>query len=103
MAELSFLNAFLEDNPDILFQAMRPRDPGLGQNFINFSRGQQSNIFGDYLGLLGRGALQGEVPNTTFQSFLGNYPWLERFQSLSPTARGERPRSLFAPRLRFNI
>ncbi len=100
MAELSFLNAFLEDNPRILFEALRPRDPGLGQNFIDFSRGQQSNIFGDYLGLLGRGALAGEVPDTSFRSFLGNLPWLERFQSLSPAARGERP-SQFAPRLRW--
>jgi len=104
MPENSFLSAFLEDRPDMLFQAMRPQrqGPGRGQSFMDYFRGQQGNTWDDYLGSLGRTALGGEIPTQSYQSYLGNYPWMQRWQQMSPGQRGERP-SLFAPRTRWQV
>lgn len=96
----SFLDAFLEANPDILFQAMRPQSGP--PSFVDYFRGRQPQVLGNYLGSLGRAALAGEAPTQTLQSYLGAYPWLQRWQGLSPSQRGDQS-SRFAPRLRFNF
>ena len=104
MPENSFLSAFLEDNPNMLYQAMRPQQQGagMGRSFMDYWRGQQGNVWEDYLGSLGRTALGGEIPTQSYQSYLTGLPWMQRWQQMSPGQRKERP-SLFSPRLRWNL
>jgi hypothetical protein len=104
MATPGFYDDFLEDEPDILFQASRPqtRGPGVGGNFLDYWRGRTRDVYQDYLGGLGRQALAGQEPTGSFQSFLGDYPWQDFWRSLSPSQRGDRSSTL-APRLRYNF
>jgi hypothetical protein len=104
MTTRPFLSEFLEDRPDILFQAMRPQDqgPGRGRSFLDYWRGRQGNVWDDYLGSIGKAALAGEIPTQTFQSFLGDYPWQQYWSALSPSQRGDRS-GLLTPQLRWNL
>ena len=95
-----FLADFLEDNPNLLFQGLRPRGPS--RTFSEFFRQRQPEIENRFLGGLGRTALSGQVPTQTFQDFLRNFDFRADFLSRSPRARGEN-RSLLAPRLLWNI
>ena len=97
-----FLSAFLEEYPNVLYEAMRPSAPSAGYNFMDYWRRQQNAIWQEYQGFLGKGMIAGQAPNMSYQSFLGNYPWLQRYLGLAPEERGERA-SLFSPRLRWNI
>ena len=97
---LDFLGLFLEENPDILYAAMRPQTGGY--NFMDYWRRQQGNVWGDYLGSLGRTALAGQEPNQSFTSYLTGYPWLQQWMGLGPEQRGERQQR-FAPQLRWNL
>jgi hypothetical protein len=91
---------FLEDSPDILFQALRPMRGS--SSFVNYWRARQGDVFRDYLGGLGRQALSGVTPSGTQTQFLQNYPFLQRFNELGPSARGTQT-SRFNPRVRFNV
>ena len=96
----TFLDAFLDDNPNIAFEALRPQTAS--RSFTDYWRGQYGSVYGDYLGSVGRTALKGEIPAQSVTEFLGDYPWEAYWQGLSPSGRGERP-SMFAPRLQWNI
>jgi len=96
----TFLDAFLDDNPDIAFEALRPQSAS--RSFTDYFRGQFGSTYGDYLGGIGREALAGNEPTEEFVDFLGVQPWEAFYQGLSPTARGDRP-SLLAPRTNFNF
>lgn len=100
MPNMDFLRAFLEETPDILYGAMRPQWGSF--NFGDYWRRQQGDIYGDYLGGLGRTALGGQIPTQTFTNYLTNYPWLSRYMGLPPEERGER-QSRFAPRMRWSL
>ena len=91
-----FLADFLAENPDILFQGLRPRTPSRG--FTSFARSLQPEVESEFLGAIGREALGGRVPTLTFRDFVRSFDFNRAFQSRSPTARGER-RSLLAPRV----
>ena len=99
-----FLKDWLEETPDVLYGAMRPWQLGAGRgyNFLDYFRGQQGNIYGDYLASLGRTALGGEAPTQTYGGYLEGFPWLQRYLGLSPEQRGEQP-SRFAPTLRWMV
>ncbi len=101
----SFLEGFFEDNPRLAILGSIPQAGDVrGQRrvssvagrpaFQNFWRGQTGDIFDQYLQQFAR------RPQTTVTGFLENFPWLERFGELSPSARGESP-ALHAPRIRF--
>jgi hypothetical protein len=98
------LDEFLEDNPNLLFQAHRPQttSPGFGGGFLDYWRGRQGDVYNEYLGDIGRTALRGETPTGSFTSFLSNYDFRDRFSAQSPRERGNRIGS-FAPRLRYNL
>lgn len=92
---------FLDDDPDIAFNALRPTT---GSNtFLDYVQGQQSNIYGDYLGGLGRTALAGGSPAQTFTDYLRNFNFRGRFDRLGPRGRGGRLGSSIAPGLVWNI
>jgi hypothetical protein len=93
----NFLDSFLDDNPNIVFEAMRPRTASRG--FTDYWRGRYGTVLGDYFGSIGQTARSGQIPTQSFQSYVGEYPWRDYWESLSPGARGERP-SLYSPRLR---
>ena len=101
MTTRGFFNDFLEDKPDILSSALRPQtpSPGFGNNFLDYWRRRQGDLYQDYLGGLGQTALAGNEPTQTFQSFLRDFPFQQRFQGLSPSQRGSQA----APPLRFNL
>ena len=90
---------FLEDSPDILYQARRPMRGST--NFVNYWRARQGDVWGDYMGALGRQALAGITPTMSRTQFLGSYPFAQRYNELSPFQRGTQT-SRFRPRLRFN-
>lgn len=102
MTTQGFYDDFLEDNPNILYNAVRPvtTAPGRGRSFLDYWRGQQGNVYQDYLGGLGRTALSGQEPTQTFQSFLGDFDFEGFYRGLSPTQRRGGQRAA-APRPRY--
>jgi hypothetical protein len=86
----SDFSGFLEDNPSILTEALRPRQtsPGFGSSFLDYWQGRHGNVWNDYLGSIGRSALSGEEPTQSFTDFAGNYNWMDYWRQLSPTQRG---------------
>ena len=94
------IGAFLEDNPTLLYQALRPQSRS--RSFADFFRDRQPQIEQDYLGNMTRDLLSGGTGNQTFQDFLRNYNFRADYLSRSPRARG-MDFSQFAPRLRFNL
>ena len=97
---------FLEDFPDIAYQAYRPNQltgfEGAPPTFFDYFQNRQAQVGQEYLGQLGAQARAGQPPTATNVDFLANYPWMQRFLSLSPQQRGSQS-SLFAPRARWNI
>ena len=80
----SFLQGFLEDNPNILYLGSLEL---AGKNrtsnaFKEYFRGQTGNIYNQYLGQIGSRALMGAAPTQTFTDYLVDYPWLKNFQKL---------------------
>jgi hypothetical protein len=104
MTTPGFFDDFLEDNPDILFEARRPQiaQAGLGESFLNYWRGRQGDVWRRYLGSIGTSALSGQEPTTTFQSFLSDFSFQDQFRRLSPQGRGQST-SVLAPRIRYNL
>ena len=98
----TIFDAFLEDNPNILFEALRPRGRTARSPFQEeFFRTRGGSIFDEFLGLSGREALEGRASNQSFTNFLQNFDFGRRFSMLSPTQRGGPQRRQFAPRVRF--
>jgi len=91
---------WLEETPEALYGAMRPRQGG--RSFLDYWRGQEGRVWGDYMAQLGQMAMAGQPPSLHYQEFLGDYPWTQYWQGLSPGERGER-RSTFAPSLRWYV
>jgi hypothetical protein len=104
MTTPNFFDDFLSDNPDILYQARRPRSPraGRGGNFLDYWRGRQGDVYQEYLGGIGRTAMSGQVPTQTFNSYLDDYDWDNYWTQLSPGRRGSRS-SRFAPRIKYTL
>ena len=89
-----------EENPDILYPILRPQTGAPG--FLDYWRRQQRNVWGDYLGALGKGMKADIEPTMSFYDFLRDYPWLQQYLGLAPEARGERM-SQFSPRMRWSL
>jgi len=94
-----FLSEFLEDNPDLLYQAMRPRG---SRTYADYFRTRQPQVTADYMGSIGRTAMEGQIPTQSYRDYLQNYPWRGEYLGQSPGARGEQP-GLYAPRLKWNV
>ena len=60
-------------------------------SFLDYWKGQQGNVWNQYMGQLGQMALGGQAPSLNFTDYLEDYPWLKNWQALSPSQRGEYP------------
>lgn len=89
---------WLEDFPSALYGASIPKGT---PSFMDYWQRQMSKVTGEYAGALGKQAMSGQPPSMMFSEFLGNYPWTQRWQGLSPSQRGYNPN--LAPSLRWNI
>lgn len=96
----SWTDAWLVENPEILYGAMRPTTPS--RNFTNYWQNQYNNVWDNYQRELGQMALRGQEPIYPFQSYLSNYQWLQNYLGMSPSTRGESP-STYAPRTRWLV
>ena len=94
--------AFLDDEPEAAFFS-RQKQFGRAPQQRQFFEGQFSNIYNQYLGELGEQARTGVLPSGTFNEFLGNIDFDQRFARLTPQQRGETGgrQSQFAPPTRF--
>lgn len=63
--------------------------------FQDYWRGQSSSVYNQYLGEFARN------PEAQLVDYLDSYPWLTKFQDLSPSMRGEQPQR-YAPRVRWS-
>ena len=100
MALDTFWSQWLNETPDILYAAMRPQTGT--RSFMDYWRGQQGNVYSDYLGRLGGMALGGQNPTLNYSDYLQDYPFLSKWSGMSPGERGEQPQR-FAPRVRWNL
>ncbi len=90
---------FLEDNPAFAYQAFRPERgisyEGAPRSFFDYFRNRQSQMEQEYVAQQGRLARTGQPPSGTNVAFLSQFPWMERWLSLTPQQRGVRsPQSL---------
>jgi len=76
---------WLEETPSALYQA---KIPGGTPSFVDYWQRQQSRVSGQYAGMLGKQALQGQPPSLRFEDFLGDYPWSQYWYQMSPRERG---------------
>ena len=88
-----------EDFPSALYEAMIPQGT---PSFQDYWQRQQSKIYGEYMGALGKQALSGQPPSMMFSEFLGNLPWTQRWYGLSPSQRGLNLGQL-APSLQWRV
>ena len=93
MAE-NIWTAWLEEEPNILYQALMPQ--GKGTPFADYYRSRYGDTYSGYTGQLGRMALSGQDPTLTFTDYLKNFDPYRDWQLQSPGDRGEYvPHSLF--------
>ena len=90
---------YLEDRPEAGYFSNQNqwRTP----NQRDYFRSQFSNIQNQYLGQLGqwvKGGSQGQPQK--FLDFLGQYPWQQKFQELTPSQQGQDA-SRFNPFVRW--
>ena len=91
---------WLEEEPLAAWGAGRPQAGSRG--FINYWKGQQGDVWGNYQGALGQLAASGQPPNLNWSDYLENYDWEGRYGALSPTEKGYQNR-LYAPRIRWQF
>jgi len=69
---------------------------------MDYWRKQQGRVWGEYETALGQMAMAGEPPSMHFRSFLEQYPFMQRFNLMSPAQRGINY-GRFAPRLSWRL
>lgn len=78
---------FLREMPQAMYNAFIPR----GTNtFLDYFKSRYSDMYGNYMGQLGRQALGGYAPTLNFEDYLKDFPFLKEWYSMSPASRGER-------------
>ncbi len=79
---------FLETNPNILYGGFLANQQGRSRNFLDYWTQQYNRQYQDYLGQLGKQALNGQSPSLNFGDYLNNYDFGKQWNSLSPWTRG---------------
>jgi len=90
---------WLEEFPSAQYGASIPKGT---PSFMDYWRGQQGRVQQEYMTTLGQQAMGGEPPSMRFGSFLENYPFMQRYQMMSPQRRG-LSYGRFAPSLRWRV
>ena len=100
----SFLDPsdILGESPQATFFSFQDRF-GDGQNQRRFFQNQFTPIFNQFLGNLGQDLRQGQQPTDTFENFLENFNFGERFAGLAPSIRGATTQRFAPPARFFNI
>ena len=88
MAVTNPWTAWLEDYPEAAYEAYRPLTGAPG--FLNYWKQRYGDVYGSYMGSLGRTSRMGQMPTMSFMDFLGAYPFAQEWQGLGPRERGER-------------
>jgi|6_EtaG_2_1085325.scaffolds.fasta_scaffold285270_2 hypothetical protein len=91
--------AFLQEDPKMTYYGMQGQFGGSPRQKQYFE-GQFGDIHNQFLGSLGSSMMQNQWPTQTWQGFLGQYPFTERFASLPPSFRGGLT-GRFSPQTRF--
>ena len=97
MAEQNPWKFWLEEQPQAAHGAFRPQTGS--RNFMDYWRGQQGNVRGDYMGQLGQMASGGQPPSLNWTDYLQNYPFMAEWMRMSPGQRG----AARSPSMRWNI
>ena len=64
--------------------------------------GQYGNVFNQYLGNIGRSLRSGQDHEVSFTEYLDQYPFMQRYSSLSPSMRpGGSGASRYSPTTRY--
>ena len=96
MALTPFLKDFLEANPNQAgVQAAIP----VAGDFGGSGR-TAGNVYNQYLGEFARNPVASAAKGG-LGGYLERFPWLTKFQDLSPASRGEQP-TRYAPRVRWS-
>lgn len=90
---------WLEDYPGALYGASIPQGT---PSFMDYWKGQYGRVQQDYMTSLGQMAMAGEPPSMRFSSFLQQYPFMQRYNLMSPRQRGIN-RGRFAPSLSWRL
>ncbi len=79
---------WLNETPDILYQAFMPQ--GKGTPFADYYNSRYARTYNDYSGRLGQQALNGQEPTLTFYDYLKSLDPFGEWKNLTPRARGEQ-------------
>ena len=82
---------WLEEEPQAMYRGMLGGigGRGRGQNFLDYWKSQYGNIYGDYMGRVGRQVLGGGDPTLSFYDFLNQFDFGQEWAKMAPWARGE--------------
>ncbi len=59
-------------------------------NYLNYWKGQQGNVWDQYIKQLANMAVSGVSPNLAQTDYLSSYPFMSEYMKMSPQSRGER-------------
>ena len=91
----------LQAAPESAYFSASPFGGGYSPSEQRYWSGQYGNVMNQYLGSMGESFRQGQEPSTTsFVDFLSQYPWTDRYTSMSPRLRPGGGTSRFAPSVR---
>lgn len=79
---------WLNENWQAAFGAYRPQTGSY--NYLNWLKGQQGNVYDQYMAQMGRMARADQVPNLSQTQYLSSYPFLSAYLGMTPSQRGER-------------
>lgn len=82
---------FMQETPQAMYNAFIPQSNNL--NFLDYFRNKYSDIYGNYMGQLGKQALSGNAPTMQFEDYLSQFPFMHQWYSMNPSQRGERTMS----------
>ena len=93
----------LEATPSLAYFSASPFSDNTSQAQQQYWQGQYGNVQSQYMGELGRRmkATNGEDPSLRFVDYLEEYPWTERYTSMSPRLRAGGATSRFNPAARY--
>lgn len=90
---------WLEENPAALYGASIPQG---SPSFMDYWNKQQGRVWQQYQSALGQQVMGGEPPSMRFSTFLEQWPFMKRWQALSPAMRGINY-GRFAPSLSWRV